>query len=78
MKAKINHEVKQFNPIELEITIESQEELNLIYFLFNRSELCELMVKYANIEPSKIRSVLSSWRGVNQSEVSDMFDKLMK
>ena len=62
MKVKAGHELKQFKQINLELTIESQEEFDMVYFLFNYAPICDVMNDYAGIQTALIRREMDKTR----------------
>lgn len=76
VSAKITKET--FKPVELTIQIESIEEAEVIYALFNYIPYCEVMRMHA-MNPSSIRDVLNDVIGnIRYSHITDELNKSIK
>ena len=67
MQVKVNHELEQFQTKALEITIESQEELDFLNALFEWNPVWTVMRSYAAASAGQINSALTRSGGVNNS-----------
>ena len=74
MKAKLNHELETFKPLTLEITLESQKEIDFLYATFNWIDFCEVMRKESGDSPYVIREALDSAKSADAC--SDILEKL--
>ena len=63
MKATLKPTIKKFNPVTIELTFESQEELNAIGALFNSSVLSQILTKTHNIGTGDLWKVFEAAGG---------------
>ena len=70
MQVKVNHELEQFQTKALEITIESQEELDFFNALFEWAPVWTVMRDYAKAGASQINSALTRSGGVNHTHAA--------
>lgn len=79
MKVTATRENENFKPIELTLTIESEDQLKAVFCLFNHSVLC-LFLEARGIEPTRVRGALKGAveGGVNYCETSDELNSAIK
>jgi hypothetical protein len=76
MKCIAKREEPKFEPLTLEITLESENEVNAFYALFNVMDIC-VVLREAGIEPEKVRNAIKNLLGNDYPDYGSVQYKLV-
>lgn len=76
MKVNLAVEPVILKTFKLELSLESKEEINAIYDLFNNVIICDLLREKTTIDPEKIRRALHNCAGSGFKRPVSYFDNI--